>query len=135
MFYRGRIIWLLPFSFVVMTVVVLNAVADQPQWGEQYTRNMVSPETGLPTAFNLETGENILWTASLGGGSYGSVTVAQGCVFIGSNNSEPRDSRHQGDRGVVLCLDEKDGSLRWQFLTQRIGGDDDERRMLRGELR
>ncbi len=104
-------------------LAILRVAADQPQWGAWHTRNMVSEETGLPVQFDLETGENVLWTASLGGGSYGSPTVAQGRVFVGSNNSEPRDPRHQGDRGTLLCLDEKDGSLHWQFLTPRIGGD------------
>ncbi|HEX73209.1 MAG TPA: pyrrolo-quinoline quinone, partial [Candidatus Hydrogenedentes bacterium] len=104
-------------GLLVMICAVSASAADQPQWGERHTRNMVSPETGLPTHFDLDTGENILWTASLGGGSYGSAIVAQGRVFIGSNNSEPRDPRHQGDRGVMLCLDEKDGSFHWQFLT------------------
>ncbi|MCK4919653.1 MAG: hypothetical protein KAS71_01325 [Bacteroidales bacterium] len=35
---------------------------DSPQWGEKYSRNMVSKETGLPSNFNPETGENIKWT-------------------------------------------------------------------------
>ncbi|HEX72318.1 MAG TPA: pyrrolo-quinoline quinone, partial [Candidatus Hydrogenedentes bacterium] len=50
--------------------------------------------------------------------------VAAGRVFIGTNNAQPRDPRHQGDRGVLLCLDQKDGSLRWQLVVPRIGGDD-----------
>ena len=112
-------------SIVAVALLLVDIVlADQPQWGEAFTRNMVTDETGLPTHFDLETGENILWTAPLGGGAYGSPIVSQGCVFIGANNSEPRDPRHQGDRGGLYCLDEKDGSLRWQFLTPRIGGDD-----------
>lgn len=124
MSFHGPLYRLFFFSFAVATGIAFSAIADQPQWGEAYTRNMVSSETGLATTFDLETGENILWSAPLGGGSFGSAIVAQGCVFIGSNNSEPRDPRHQGDRGALLCLDEKDGSLRWQFLTPRIGGDD-----------
>ena len=104
-------------------ICALAAHADQPQWGERYSRNMVSGETGLPLSFDLESGENILWTASLGGGAYGSPIIAQGRVFIGANNSDPRDPRHQGDRGVMLCLDEADGSLHWQLVAPRIGGD------------
>jgi len=111
-----------------IAAVLLTAAAgfahDQPQWGERFSRNMVSGETGLPAAFNLETGEHVLWTASLGGGSYGSPIVAHGKVFIGSNNSDPRDPRQKGDRGGLLCLNEKDGSLSWQLLVPRTGGDD-----------
>jgi len=98
--------------------------ADQPQWGERHTRNMVSGETGLPTAFDPATGDHILWTAPLGGGSYSSPIIAGGKVFIGTNNSEPRDPRHKGDRGAMLCLNEKDGSMVWQFVVPRTGGDD-----------
>ena len=31
-------------------------VDDQPQWGQRYTRNMVSSETGLPERFDPKTG-------------------------------------------------------------------------------
>lgn len=112
-------------SAVLLIVAAAAAFADdQPQWGERYTRNMVSGETGLPAVFDLESGEHILWTASLGGGSYGSPIVANGKVFIGSNNSDPRDPRHKGDRGVLLCLNEADGSLWWELVVPRTGGDD-----------
>lgn len=102
----------------------LGFAADQPQWGERYSRNMVSPETGLPEACDPASGAHILWSASLGNNAYGSAIVAGGKVLIGANNSEPRDPRHQGDRAVLLCLDEKTGALCWQLVTPRIGGDD-----------
>lgn len=98
--------------------------AGQPQWGERYSRNMVSAEKGLPVSFDPKTGDHILWSASLGGGSYSTPIVANGKVFIGTNNSEPRDPRQKGDRGGMLCLNEKDGSLCWQLLVPRTGGDD-----------
>ena len=31
--------------------------ADQPQWGEAWSRNMISHERGLPDAFDPKTGE------------------------------------------------------------------------------
>jgi len=97
--------------------------ADQPQWGERHSRNMVSSETGLPETFDPETGKNIKWSVSLGNSAYGSPTIAAGKVLIGANNSEPRDSRHQDDRGVLLCLNETDGGLCWQLVVPRIGDD------------
>ena len=111
------------FPLLVMFISIGGAFSDQPQWGERHSRNMVSGETGLVQSFDLETGTNVLWSASLGGGAYGSPIVAQGRVFIGSNNSDPRDPRHQGDRGVLLCLNEKDGSLAWQLVVPRIPDD------------
>jgi outer membrane protein assembly factor BamB len=96
---------------------------DRPQWGDRHSRNMVSDEVGLPTTFNPGTGENVKWSAALGGNAYGSPVIAAGKVFIGANNAEPRDARHQGDRAVLLCLDEADGSLCWQLVVPRIEGD------------
>ena len=40
--------------------------ADQPQFGQAWTRNMVSAERGLPDAFDPKTGKNIKWTAGIG---------------------------------------------------------------------
>lgn len=106
---------------LVLTMPVF--AADRPQWGEKNTRNMVSPEKGLPTEFDLATGKNVKWKAALGGNAYGTCSVAGGRVYMGASNKTPRDPRIQGDKGVLLCLDEKDGSLVWQLCTPRTGGD------------
>ena len=97
--------------------------ADQVQWGQRHSRNMVSDETGLPVTFDPETGEGVKWFASLGRNAYASPVIASGKVLIGANNAEPRDPRHEGDRSVLLCLDEADGSLHWQLVVPRIEGD------------
>ena len=119
-----RLVGYLSCAAALLFVADVVFAADQPQWGERYSRNMVSSETGLPAAFDVASGSHILWSASLGGGSYSSPIVAGGKVFIGSNNSDPRDPRHQGDRGGMLCLNEKDGSFCWQLVVPRTGGDD-----------
>ncbi len=123
MFFSGHAYRFPTYLFLILLLLAPGAVAEHAQWGERYTRNMITRETGAPVHFDLDTGENVKWSVPLGGGSYGSPIVAQGRVFVGANNSEPRDPRHQGDRGTLLCLDEEDGSLHWQFLTPRIGGD------------
>ena len=84
---------------------------DRPQWGEKYSRNMVSDETGLPATFNILTGKNVKWSVSIGSDGYSSPIIANGKVLIGTNNAEEHDPRHKGDRGVVLCLNESDGSF------------------------
>lgn len=96
---------------------------DAPQWGEKLTRNMVSQETGLPTAFNIETGKNIKWVVPVGSNNYATPVIAKGKVLIGANNADLRDPRHEGDRGTLLCLNESDGSLCWQLIVPRIEGD------------
>ena len=37
--------------------------ADQPQWGQAWSRNMVSAERHLPDSFDPKTGRNIKWSA------------------------------------------------------------------------
>lgn len=84
---------------------------------------MVSVERGLPDAFDPASGHNVKWVVPLGTQTYASPVVAERCVFIGTNNDHPRDPRHTGDRGVLLCLDEEDGSLRWQLVVPKLAGD------------
>lgn len=94
--------------------------ADQAQWGAAWTRNMVSSERGLPDSFDPKTGRNIKWVAPLGSETHATPVVAGGRVYIGTNNERPRDPRHKGDRGVLLCLDEKTGELLWQLVVPKI---------------
>ena len=109
---------------LLLTWSAMAFAADQLQWGERYSRNMVSGEKNLPEAFDPETGKNIKWVAPLGTESYATPVVAQGRVLIGANNGKPRDPRHQGDRGVLLCLDEADGRLLWQLVTPKLSKED-----------
>jgi outer membrane protein assembly factor BamB len=96
---------------------------DQPQWGQRYSRNMVSAETGLPDRFDPQTGQNVKWSAPLGTECYSTPVIASGRVLIGTNNSRARDPRHRGDRGVLLCLNEADGSLAWQLVVPKLDAD------------
>lgn len=110
------------FSFLLTPAGGLVA-ADQPQWGEAWSRNMVSEELGLPDSFNPEMGENIKWTAPLGSQTHSTPVIAAGRVLIGTNNDQPRDPKLTGDRGVLLCLDEKDGHLLWQLAAPKRDDD------------
>lgn len=101
----------------------VSPAADQPGWGERFSRNMVSSETGLAATFDPATGENIAWVAPLGTTCYAVPVVAGGRVLIGTNNGRPRDPRHQGDRSILYCLNEIDGSLRWQLVIPKVEGD------------
>src|SRR3954447_1496137 len=78
---------------------------DSPQWGQAWSRNMTSAERGLPATFNPATGQNLKWSAELGTEAHSSPVVAGGKVYIGTNNGHPRDPKHQGDRGVLMCFD------------------------------
>ena len=94
--------------------------ADRPQWGELYSRNMVSSETGLPESFDPATGRHVRWIAEIGTETHATPIVAGGRVYIGTNNGRPRDPRHVGDRGVLMCLDERTGALLWQWVVPKI---------------
>ena len=99
------------------------AAGDQPQWGARHSRNMVSDETGLPATFDRDTGRNVKWFVPLGSRTFATPIVARGRVLIGTNNAPPRNPRHKGDRGVLMCLDEKTGKLLWQLVVPKRQGD------------
>ena len=105
--------------FLILAAAWAARASDQAQWGQRCTRNMISDETGLPDSFDPKTGKNVKWVAKLGTDSYATPAVAAGKVFIGTNNHVPRDPRHQGDRGVLLCLSEADASLCWQLVVPK----------------
>ncbi len=117
-------------SFLCPTLIALGfsgllagpvsaTASDQPQWGSAWSRNMVSDATNLPDAFDPDDGTNIRWSVALGTESHSSPVVAGGRVIIGTNNGNPRDPKHQGDRGVLMCFDEKDGTLLWQLVAPK----------------
>ena len=99
---------------ILCVLVLLNVMppraaapaADQPQWGERHSRNMVSAETGLPDRFDPKTGrERQVVGRRWARECYATPVVAGGKVLIGTNNNQPRDPRHQGDRGVLMCFE------------------------------
>lgn len=92
---------------------------DQPQWGQAWSRNMVSGEIGLAESFDPRTGSNVQWSAELGTETHSTPVVAGGRVYIGTNNGQPRDPKHRGDRGVLMCFDEATGSFLWQLVVPK----------------
>jgi len=73
------------------------ASQDWPMWGGNPQRNMYSPIKNLPSSWDIATGKNIKWKAELGTTSYGNPTVADGKVFVGTNNDNPRNAAITGD--------------------------------------
>ena len=113
-------------SCAVLGVLALGSAAwaaDQPQWGRAWSRNMVSDETALPETFDPATGRNIKWSVRLGTNTHATPVVAGGKVLVGTNNDVPRDPRHEGDRGVLMCFNEADGRFCWQLVVPKLNGD------------
>src|SRR5882724_12752083 len=130
--HRGRSgKWIAALSLVLAAGSVSFA-ADWPQWGGRPMRNMYSPEKGLPDTFgkidfkpgtediDTKTVKNLRWASKIGSQSYGNVTIAQGKVFVGTNNENPRDPRYQGDRSILMCFDEKTGDFLWQLVVPKL---------------
>ena len=97
--------------------------ADHAQWGARHSRNMISADKGLPTSFDPDTGRSVKWSVPLGSACYSTPVVAGGKVLVGTNNDEPRDPRHEGDRGVMMCFSAADGALAWQLVVPKLKGD------------
>src|SRR5262249_31980429 len=60
--------------------------------------------------------KNIKWVADIGSRGYGCAIVADGKVFVATNNAKPRDPKVKGDKAVLLCFRESDGKFLWQLV-------------------
>ena len=112
-------------SIVIILTLALAAssslAADWPHWGGGNGRNMVNRnEKNLPTTWDVQTGKNIKWVAKLGSQSYGNPVVADGRVYVGTNNDGNYDPAIQGDKGVILCFRESDGQFLWQAVHDKL---------------
>ena len=113
---------------------VMDAGGDWPQWGGTSHRNNVPNVKNLPTSWNIgkfdrKTGEwddskaeNIRWFARLGSQTYGNPVVADGRVFVGTNNGAGHLKRYPSktDLGCLLAFDEKTGELLWQHSSEKL---------------
>jgi outer membrane protein assembly factor BamB len=107
---------------------------DWNQWGGTPLRNNTPVAEGLVSAwepgdFDRKTGEwkpatakNIKWVATLGSQTYGNTVVADGKVWLGTNNSNGYLKRYPGDidLGVLVCFNEADGKFLWQHSSEKL---------------
>ena len=120
-------------GFLVATSTITARAWDWPQWGGNNARNMVSDEKDLPASFepgrkrsdgsgiDLRTTCNVRWVAKLGTENYSSPVVAEGKVFIGTNDAGLDDPRYKPTGGgLLLCLDEATGKRLWQLPVPKL---------------
>jgi outer membrane protein assembly factor BamB len=114
------------------SLLILGGVAslamgpqDWPMWGGNAQRNLASAMKGLPESWDAKVGTNIKWKAAIGSSSNGNPVVADGKIFLGTNNGNPRNPEVTGDKGVLMCLRESDGTFLWQAVTDKLDGDSD----------
>lgn len=102
------------FSFILSSSLF---AADWPMLGGNLHRNPVVPKGQAPIDWDLKTGTNIKWTAQLGTQTYGTPVIADGQIYVGTNNGAAYLKRYpsQVDLGCLLCFRESDGDFLWQF--------------------
>ncbi|MFO0901748.1 MAG: PQQ-binding-like beta-propeller repeat protein [Pirellulales bacterium] len=107
---------------------------DWAQWGGTSYRNNVPIADNIPLEwepgeFDRKTGvwkkdaaKNVKWVVSLGSQTYGNPVIADGRVYVGSNNSGGYLKRYPADidLGVLLCFNEADGKFLWQHSSEKL---------------
>lgn len=95
---------------------------DWPMWGGWAGRNNTPEGKNIPVKWDVEGGKNIKWKADLGSQTYGNPVVANGKVYVGSNNGKGYVKRYPSsvDLGVLLAFDEKDGKFLWQHSSPKL---------------
>lgn len=95
---------------------------DWPMWGGTNSRNNTPDGKGIVTKWDVESGENIKWKANLGSQTYGNPVVANGKVYVGTNNGAGYIKRYPSsvDLGCLLCFDEKTGEFLWQHSSPKL---------------
>ncbi len=122
-------------SVLAILAVSLNlAMAqaeDWPQFGRDGTRNAVSRERRPPTSWDIgkredtypfrrveESSRNIKWSARLGISTFGDPVVADGLIWVGTNNGF--GPAGHPDASVLACFRESDGKLLYRYVSPRL---------------
>ncbi|MBC7966549.1 MAG: PQQ-binding-like beta-propeller repeat protein, partial [Fuerstia sp.] len=112
-----------PTAFVVGEIAKMKVGPhDWPQWGGSASRNNTPDGKNIPISWNVDTGENILWSMPLGSETYGNAVVANGKVYVGTNNGNGYIKRYPStvDLGCFICFAEKDGKFLWQHSSEKL---------------
>ena len=103
---------------------------DWPQWMGWTHKNNTPEGKDIPTTWDVKKGTNIKWKAKLGSQTYGNVVVANGKVYVGTNNGagyikrypapDPKTGEGGVDLGCLICFDEKTGKFLWQHSSEKL---------------
>lgn len=109
--------------------------SDWNQWGGSSVRNNIPEGKNIPAEWNLgdsylndgkfeksEASENVQWSAAVGSQTYGNPVVANGKVYVGTNNGAGWQKRFPAnvDLGCLIAFDEKDGKFLWQHSSEKL---------------
>jgi len=95
---------------------------DWNQWAGGPARNNTPEGKGIPTSWDLKKGTNVKWVSQLGSQTYGNPVIANGKIWVGTNNGGGWIPRYPAkiDLGALLCFDEKDGKFLWQHSSEKL---------------
>ena len=128
---------------VLLAGLAFTHAEDWPRWGgNDPGRNMYSTAKGLPDKFGPVTPDkqghftfsfkpgtedvdlsgvaNVKWVVKLGSQTYGNPVVANGKVFVGTNNATPRDPKYKEDRSCLYAFNEYNGDFLWQLAVPKL---------------
>ena len=112
-----------PTAEIVKDLAKLKVGAkDWPQWGGWSGKNNTPDGKNIPIEWDIEEGTNIKWSAKLGSQTYGNPVIANGKVYVGTNNGAGHLKRYPSnvDLGCLLCFDEKSGKFLWQHSSPKL---------------
>jgi len=99
---------------------VASHVVPAPSVAPQLPTPVV--QTGNPPVdWDTTTGRNIAWSVALGNETYGRPVVADGAVYVGTDNARHLNPAFQEEAGVLMALNAKDGTFLWQDVAPRVG--------------
>ena len=135
MFKKPFILSIVCIAFALSTFSLAAEITKSwPQWGGDSQRNNTPVGENIPIdweigEFDPESGEwdstdarNIKWVARLGSQSYGNPVVADGKVFIGTNNGGSWLKRYPYtvDLGCMIAFDQETGKFLWQHSSEKL---------------
>ena len=106
---------------------------DWSQWGGTSYRNNTPIAENIPIDWAIgdfddqgqwvaDEARNVKWVSPIGSQTYGNPVVADGRVYVGTNNGSGWVQRYPGrvDLGCLICFRETDGVFLWQDSSEKL---------------
>lgn len=119
-------------QFVLIAIAVLLLLSshctakDWPMRGGSPGRNPVVVDHDFQIDWviskkrqEIDVEKSSRWSAELGHVSCGEPVIANGLVWVGTNNGHPRDANKTEDASVLMCFRESDGKFLYQYVSPR----------------
>ena len=118
---KSKLTSVLALTALVAVFAVYAAESVVVQFGNSPGRNMaVEVDDALPAKWDADKGVNIKWSAPLGSQAYAGPVIADGRVFVGTNNEHGYNPKLRGDRGNVMAFDAVSGEFQWQSAWAKL---------------